>query len=467
MWRTNRTRILIIITSALLLVGAQFAYAKDSTGMTVFNTNLITTDVDATYIEGKVDNAVGQTISVKIGPRSVAEKTMPNTGGEASFRIKIPGKFISKNIMTVYTVKEKDPETGKTLDRERVEVNFVDREQQEITLDKEDYDLTFPGNDREISAEASSGDDLIYSSSNPDVATVDEDGKITTTGEGDATITVKQIGNGQYDEAEASFNVSVEEIDAYTVTYHSSADKDETVKQVIPNGSTESLQENGFEYDEREFLGWAASDDGLVEYTDAQSVSDLGEPGDNIDLYAVWTGDGIRAAVAWAVKIANDDSFTYGKKPQTSNLGCYFCGTNQKRKPKGYEKTYVCLTFVHAAYAHGAGDPVMLRECQNASHVLSVNNDNFSHYSCWQKVGLTKNLTIDDLQPGDVICWYSSSGYSNGHMAMYIGNNQICDAEGIKDCWGPASIAVRGNAAGQLRSATRHSSKSYVMRYVG
>ena len=207
MWRTNRTRILIIITSALLLVGAQFAYAKDSTGMTVFNTNLVTTDVDATYIEGKVDNAVGQTISVKIGPRSVAEKTMPNTGGEASFRIKIPGKFISKNIMTVYTVKEKDPETGKTLDRERVEVNFVDREQQEITLDKEDYELTFPGNDREISAEASSGDDLIYSSSNPDVATVDEDGKITTTGEGDATITVKQIGNGQYDEAEASFNV--------------------------------------------------------------------------------------------------------------------------------------------------------------------------------------------------------------------------------------------------------------------
>jgi len=171
-----------------------------------------------------------------------------------------------------------------------------------------------------------------------------------------------------------------------------------------------------------------------------------------------------QAAVNWAINIANDNSFSYGKKPGTSKVGCYFCGTNQKRKPAGYEKTYVCMTFVHAAYAHGAGDPEVLKDCQNGSHCLSETDTNMTRYTCWEKIGLAKDLTVDDLQPGDVICYYAANNYS-GHLCIYVGGNNIVDSEGISDCWGPNSIAVRNKAAKMLKNAASFSSKSYVMRY--
>jgi len=172
-----------------------------------------------------------------------------------------------------------------------------------------------------------------------------------------------------------------------------------------------------------------------------------------------------KKAVKWAVKIANNDDFSYGKKPKTSKVGCYFCGTNQKRKPKGYEKTYVCLTFVAAAYAHGAKDPEMLAECKEGNHTMLANEYNMKKYSCWQKIGLARDLTVEDLQPGDVLVYYSADGVSNGHVAMYVGGNKMVDAEGIKDCWGPNSIAVREKAASMLASAARFNKKSFVMRY--
>ncbi|MBR2706523.1 MAG: hypothetical protein IKE74_04695 [Mogibacterium sp.] len=170
-------------------------------------------------------------------------------------------------------------------------------------------------------------------------------------------------------------------------------------------------------------------------------------------------------AVKWAKKIAADNSFSYGKKPQTSKVGCYFCGTNKKRKPKGYEKTYVCMTFAHAAYAHGAKDPELLRDCKKGYTCLSTTDENFTDYTCWFKVGYTKDLEVADLQPGDIICYYAADNRS-GHLAIYAGNGDIVDAQGIKDCWGPDSIAVRKDkASNYLRGATRCSKKSYVMRY--
>ena len=170
-------------------------------------------------------------------------------------------------------------------------------------------------------------------------------------------------------------------------------------------------------------------------------------------------------AVNWAVNIANDNSFSYGKKPETSRLGCYFCGTNQIRKPKGYEKTYVCLTFLGAAYAHGAKDPDILKACQNCKMVMYSNNDNFSKFSCWMKIGACKDLTIQDLQPGDVVVDWSA-GNNNGHVWMYVGGDKFVDAEGIADCWGPNSIAVRTGAARKLAAEGRDSSLNYVMRYI-
>jgi hypothetical protein len=167
-------------------------------------------------------------------------------------------------------------------------------------------------------------------------------------------------------------------------------------------------------------------------------------------------------AVNWAIQIANDDSFTYGKKPETSKVGCYFCGTNQKRKPKGYEKTYVCMTFVHAAYAHGAGDPEMLRDCKSGSHCVSLTDTNFTRYTCWEKIGRCKDLKISDLKPGDVLVMWSSNNDSTGHMCMYVGGDKLVEATGRG--WTKESIAVRSGAASRLKSLGSNS-KNYVMRY--
>lgn len=173
-----------------------------------------------------------------------------------------------------------------------------------------------------------------------------------------------------------------------------------------------------------------------------------------------------QAAVNWAIKIANDDSFTYGKKPETNKVGCYFCGTNKWKKPAGFEKTYVCMTFVHAAYAHGAGDPELLAQCKKGKGVLLLTDYNVNHYSCWEKVGLCSELKVDDLMPGDVIVMYAEDN-SSGHLAMYAGNGAIVDAtSSAGDVWGPNSIALRNNKASTyLKRGVAKDARSYVMRY--
>ncbi len=174
-----------------------------------------------------------------------------------------------------------------------------------------------------------------------------------------------------------------------------------------------------------------------------------------------------KAAVRWAKKIANDNSFTYGAKPAANAVGCYFCGTNcgpvKYCKPRGYEKTYVCLTFVGAAYAHGAKDPEILSECKRGRMTMYETDDNFRVFSCWMKIGKCKDLTIDDLQVGDVIIMWSDYNDNNGHVCMYIGNNNIVESSG--GGWGANSIAIKyGVASSRLRSLSSNS-RNYVMRY--
>ena len=459
-------KLLLILTICLtLLIGTQLVSAEEA-GLFVYNTRLITNDLNSTFVEGEVSSANGQTVVLKAGLRTIAEKSLPNTGARAKFKIRVPKENIIENRTTVlYAAEQGEKSQGSK--PVRVEIDYKERMKQEITTGSKEYSLTFPGEDMSLDAKASSGDKLIYKSSNPEIVAVDENGNITTKGSGEAEISVKQIGSSAYEGAEETVKVSVEGINAYTITFHSSDDANATYKQIINLGSSESLNENTFVNESHEFLGWATADDGLMKYLDSDKVKDLADKGENIDLYAVWSGDGIRAAIAWAIKIAEDDSFSYGKKPQTSKVGCYFCGTNQRRKPRGYEKTYVCMTFVHAAYAHGAEDPEMYRDCKSGRNCIGENDSNFRDYSCWKKVGLCKNLSMSDLEPGDVIIYYAADDYS-GHVCMYIGDDKIVDAEGIKDCWGPRSIAVRNNdAAKSLRGAGRFSGKSYVMRYVG
>lgn len=168
------------------------------------------------------------------------------------------------------------------------------------------------------------------------------------------------------------------------------------------------------------------------------------------------------AAANWAVKIANDNSFTYGKVPATSKPGCYFCGTNQKKKPKGYEKTYVCITFAGAAYAHGAKDPEILKQCKNGRMTMYENNDNFKKFSCWMKIGSCADLKLSDLQVGDVIIKWADNN-DVGHACIYAGGNKLVEA--ATPGFTAKSIWVTETAEKRLKSLAS-SKKNYVMRYI-
>lgn len=454
-----RAQRFIIIAALIMALAAVVSFAEGESPVKIYNTRLITNDVNSTYIEGEVAEATGQQIVVSNGLQTVASKYLPDTKARAEFRIKIPAKFISKKNMTVLYVRTDGMEGF----GERVEVDYKERQAQKISVEKEKYSMTFPGTDESLKAEASSGEKLIYKSSNPDVATVDEDGNIIATGQGKADITVKQIGNGSYEEAEETVKVAVKSIDAYSITFHSSDEEEATTKQIVKTNEDSALQENTFKNGEHEFLGWATEDGGYVEYDDGDEIKDLAAKGENTDLYAVWTGDGAAAALAWAIHIANDNSFAYGASPATNNIGCYFCGTNQRNKPAGYEKTYVCLTFVGAAYAHGAEDPEILWADQHNKMPMYENNDNFTKFSCWTKLGSCGSLSISDLKPGDVIIEYAADNGS-GHVCMYAGNDQLVEAH--TPGWGAGTISVNNGAASRLSSLSGNSS-NYVMRYTG
>ena len=185
---------------------------------------------------------------------------------------------------------------------------------------------------------------------------------------------------------------------------------------------------------------------------------------------------GPEAAVEWAIKIANDDSFNYGIKgthgdPGYANrCGCYFCGTNDKKVQlsgdERYYKTYVCMTFVTAAYAHGAKDPTALEICQRGGSFDS-HDGVFEQMPNFTKVGLMKDLNVSDLQVGDVFVHYASDN-SSGHMSLYAGDGRMVDASG--GGFDPDSIALRGEGSAQeyLGYTWNHEpAQNFVMRYKG
>lgn len=161
----------------------------------------------------------------------------------------------------------------------------------------------------------------------------------------------------------------------------------------------------------------------------------------------------IDGAVAWAIKIANDNSFTYGTGQGAHHFGCYFCGTNygprKYTKPsKRYRKTYCCNPFVHAAFAHGAQQPKMLKACRKGSGI-GLEKSTFYRYGCWKCVG---KPSYKRLQRGDVLL-------KSTHVAMYIGKGKMVEASGGN--WSASSIAVR------KMSQSRYNGFTYVMRYTG
>lgn len=165
--------------------------------------------------------------------------------------------------------------------------------------------------------------------------------------------------------------------------------------------------------------------------------------------------EAIDAACEWGVNIADDDSFAYGECPRALHNGCYFCKTNGK-KGKGYEKTYICNALVHACFAHGAGDPEMLKACKQGDSV-GMTEKSYTRYGDWKKV---KKPSKSSLKKGDVLVANKSIGGSDfHHVALYLGDGKVLEA--TRKGWSAESIAVRPLAG------MYYDRYDFVMRYTG
>lgn len=166
-------------------------------------------------------------------------------------------------------------------------------------------------------------------------------------------------------------------------------------------------------------------------------------------------------AVNWANSIARDNSFAYGTGQRAHHGGCYFCGTNitgPKKAKKGskWEKTYCCNPFIFSAYAHGAGDEKMLKQCKKSNSSTGMDPDAWAKYN-FKKVGKCKNVPYSDLELGDVIMY-------KGHVWMYAGKGYLLEASGGN--FDADSIAMKKTAKSKYKKYQTYSS-GYVVRYKG
>ncbi len=339
-------------------------------------------------------------------------------------------------------------------------------------LKSKDFKIAYTTNAKPLPA-------LTCSSSDPQVVTVDDSGKVSIAGLGTATVTLHSAGNAKFYAAKAAVTVKVSKCkqtittgkDSYTIgtlnktcnlnaattsqlalTYASS---DKTIVKVTKKGLLKPVA-----------LGTA-------QITVSQAGDDIYKPAVKIIPITVrkpTAKEGREAAVEWAIQIANDNSFAYGSGSRAHRKGCYFCGTNtgpvrKIKEQKGekhyvkdsngkkhtYEKTYCCNPFVHAAYAHGAQNEAMLKDCKKG-YGVNLDDSSFLRYGCWKKLKKSK-YSFDKLKRGDVFV------QKGRHVSIYCGGEDVVEA--ASGNWSSSSITVRASAR------SRYSSSAYVMRYTG
>ena len=140
------------------------------------------------------------------------------------------------------------------------------------------------------------------------------------------------------------------------------------------------------------------------------------------------------AAVDWAITIAEDDSFHYGRSKWAHHNGCYFCGSNQekgsiKRKEgaskEECERTYCCNPFITAAYMHGAGAKEV--DCRVPDKRFGLSRDKnkvLKNKDAFQKIN--KPSDPEQLEPGDILL-------APAHAMLYIGDGAIAEAAHADD----------------------------------
>lgn len=445
---------------------------------------LTVTDTSKVFITGTISIGVGQQVGVydSNGRVLLNYVTLNNSNNSESFKLQILARDLKegKNTFKVKSTPIKGIINGSNPKTITIQVNGSKKDQTIIASN-----LTLKVNEtRNINAKVDSGLPLTYVSSDPTIATIDAKGNVVGRKEGTTTIVISQPGNDKYKPVTKSVTVKVTtnsstptDKNTYTIVFNGSGGTGSTYSQKVEVGKSVKLSPNRFKRDDYKFMGWADVNGraiytpgqhienfknvnmnhfqlGTVKYKNGQSVKNLAAKGKTIQLYAVWKGNGPKAAVDWGILISKDNNFCYGKGQRAHRRGCYFCGTNRAKytskyygkeskkwnvknnklsaqsTAQKYDKSYCCNPFVVACYVHGANES---GKCHGGS---------MSH-SSWTKNknnGRFKKISKgSSLQPGDIF-------FSGGHVWMCGYKNSkgqwtTIDAAGGN--WKASSIAIR------------------------
>lgn len=145
-------------------------------------------------------------------------------------------------------------------------------------------------------------------------------------------------------------------------------------------------------------------------------------------------------AIAWARRIANDQSWHYVK--WTSNAKTHECPICFKH-PVGAYHGWNCIGFAYSAYAHGANIKIKhsngVINNAKAEKILSQKTDKDATkivqdalgskaFVCIKRAkGMPQNL----LKAGDICLYFKGSTYQ--HTFLYVGNGKMIDATSVNN----------------------------------
>lgn len=309
---------------------------------------------------------------------------------------------------------------------------------------------------------------LSYESKDPDIVKVNGKGDLTFGEVGKTDIVISAKGNKLFHEAQVRVPVAVGKKQAEIALAQPSLSVPMNYKDVKVEPASDSDGKFIFESADKAIV--TVGEDGLItpvkegkttiKIKQEETKNFLpAEKTVDIEVTTPTASKEALAAVEWAKMIANDNSFAYGAGKKAHRGGCYFCGTNKKKKPKGYEKTYCCNPFVFAAYAHGAEIPSVLRSCRSGGCGGMSPSDWTPHG--FTLLGEAKNVPYEELLPGDVILSDQNKNHWLHHVWMVTEDDQYVEASG--GGWGKNSIAVKSNLKKNYGRYQRHFCQ--VMRY--
>lgn len=326
--------------------------------------------------------------------------------------------------------------------------------EQIITTDKEIYGATYGGKPFQIYAEtnADEGNKLTFSCKQNNVIKVRKNGRVVIRGAGKAKVIITGNESTHFYKGKKVVDVRIEKKkhviwlskDEYSVKVtakskliKASADDDLKLKFKVEDKDIATIDKKGRLYPMR------TGETNVIVSVKGDRNHEPEKRTVKVTVREVSVEEHVKAAIRWAKEIAADDSFVYGTGEPAHRNGCYFCGTNQWIKPKGYEKTYCCNPFIFAAYAHGAKDPAMLSHCQ-AGGSAGMKPTAWTRFGCFEYLGPCRQVPFSELHPGDVIMSDIRYNFWRNHVWMYIGNDMYVESQG--EGWNAGTIAVKYGA---------------------